>query len=104
MTEEQFWDSTPRSFHHRITGFYELENQRNRQAWERTRWLAAILLQPHARKGKTIRPTDLLKFQDESTTTTTLKAGPITKDPARKKIYREMMLKMGIPIPIKYEA
>jgi hypothetical protein len=36
--------------------------------WERTRWLGATLLQPHAKKGKQIKPTDLMKFSWEKAT------------------------------------
>jgi hypothetical protein len=31
-------------------------------AWERQRWAACILLQPHIQKGKTLSPTDLVRF------------------------------------------
>lgn len=30
--------------------------------WERCRWSTAYLLQPHSKKGKKIKPTDLIKF------------------------------------------
>lgn len=43
-------------------GFMELEEQRERQAWERARWTAAMAMQPHAKKGARIKPTDLCKF------------------------------------------
>jgi hypothetical protein len=29
-------------------------------SWEQTRWLGAIILQPHMKKGKSIKPTDLI--------------------------------------------
>jgi hypothetical protein len=31
-------------------------------SWEQTRWLGAIILQPHMKKGKSIKPTDLVAF------------------------------------------
>jgi hypothetical protein len=31
-------------------------------SWERTRWLAATLLAPHAKKGKHIKGQDLIRF------------------------------------------
>ena len=43
-------------------GFMDLEENRERQQWERQRWLAAIMLQPHAKKNTTIKPTDICKF------------------------------------------
>lgn len=42
--------------------FFELEETRERQQWERQRWLATVLLQPHAKKGATLKPTDITKF------------------------------------------
>lgn len=39
------------------------QTQQFRNDWERTRWLAAILLSPHAKKGKPIKPKDLIKFE-----------------------------------------
>ena len=43
-------------------GFHDLEENRERQQWERTRWLGALLLQPHAKKGTRMKPTDIAKF------------------------------------------
>ena len=34
--------------------------------WERARWMAAISLQPHMAKGKTIKPQDLIIFPWEA--------------------------------------
>lgn len=45
-----------------VEGWEEVEQRRARDNWERTRWLACALLQPHMRKGKKLRPTDLLRF------------------------------------------
>ena len=47
-------------------GFYELEEQRERRHWERARWTSAIAIQPHAKKGARIKPTDLCKFPWEA--------------------------------------
>ena len=33
--------------------------------WERTRWLCAVLLQPHRKKGTSIKPYDIIKFDWE---------------------------------------
>lgn len=45
-----------------LTGFQELEAARDRASWERTRWAAAVAMQPHAKKGQRIAPTDLIVF------------------------------------------
>jgi len=40
----------------------ERDMERERAEWERTRWLATVLLSPHLRKGKTMQPRDLVVF------------------------------------------
>ncbi len=52
----------PRYFWHKMDGFYELENNRQRQHWERSRWQTTLLLNIQLSKGKSIKPTDLIKF------------------------------------------
>lgn len=47
------------------------EEEQERAEWERIRWLAAVLLSPHARKGKTIQPRDLAVFPWEKQERTT---------------------------------
>ena len=42
--------------------FFELEETRERHQWERQRWLATVLLQPHTKKGTSLKPTDIVKF------------------------------------------
>jgi len=32
------------------------------ESWEQTRWLGSVILQPHAKKNRTIKPSDLMKF------------------------------------------
>ena len=61
----EFWNLT---FHE----FFLLQRGRNEQLetlekleWERTRWLACVILQPHRKKGSSLKPTDLVKFEWE---------------------------------------
>ena len=49
-------------FGNAMHGFYELEEQRQQQEWERTRWLGTLVLQPHLRKGRKLKPKDLAEF------------------------------------------
>lgn len=42
--------------------YYKKEQQRSQEAWDQTRWLATFVLQPHMKKGKRLKPTDLAKF------------------------------------------
>jgi len=57
-----FYDMTLHEFLLAVDGFMMLEENRERQHWERTRWLAAVTLQPHAKKGTRLKPTDIAKF------------------------------------------
>lgn len=39
-----------------------MEEARERSRWEQIRWLAAVMLAPHTKKGKSIKPRDLVTF------------------------------------------
>jgi len=43
--------------------------QRYRSEMERTRWLAALILSPHAKKGQPINPQKLCQFSWEKVST-----------------------------------
>lgn len=45
-----------------ISGRTEIEDGKQKQAWERARWTALALLQPHISKGKKLKLTDLAVF------------------------------------------
>lgn len=45
-----------------VKGRQKAEEERLRENWEMTRWLAAVNLTPHLAKGKNIKPTDLITF------------------------------------------
>lgn len=62
MGVDEFYNMIPKYFWNKLDGFYELENIRERGKWERTRWSTALLLNVHVKKGKTIKPTDLIEF------------------------------------------
>jgi len=57
-----FYDMELSEFLLAAEGFQDLQQYKQREHWERTRWLAAIVLQPHAKKGTRIKPTDIAKF------------------------------------------
>lgn len=40
----------------------EMTTAQMQLSWEQTRWLGAIILQPHMKKGKSIKPQDLVAF------------------------------------------
>ena len=65
MNVDDFYDMLPREFWNKIDGFYKLENLRQRSDWERTRWSTCLLLNIQLPKNKSIKPTDLIKFEWE---------------------------------------
>tara|TARA_R110000824_G_scaffold19865_2_gene76043 strand:+ start:223 stop:498 length:276 start_codon:yes stop_codon:yes gene_type:complete len=62
MGVEEFYDMLPRYFWNKLDGFYELENLREKQDWERCRWQTCLLLNIQLAKGKTLKPKDLIEF------------------------------------------
>lgn len=48
-----------------IDSFYELQNNKERQDWERTRFVAFMTLKPHDNKRQLKKPSDLIKFEWE---------------------------------------
>ena len=48
-----------------MEGLRNAQTQKFRNEWERTRWLATVMLSPHAKKGKPIKPKSLITFDWE---------------------------------------
>ena len=65
MDVDDFYDMLPREFWNKMQGFHELENMRQRSDWERTRWSTCLLLNIQLPKNKSIKPTDLIRFEWE---------------------------------------
>ena len=50
-----------------MKGFNDLERERDRANWERTRALGVWILSPHAPKGKILKPKDIMRFEWDKT-------------------------------------
>lgn len=48
-----------------MDSFYEFENNKERQEWERARFIAFMTVKPHDTKKKFKKPSDLIKFNWE---------------------------------------
>lgn len=48
-----------------MDSFYEFENNKERQEWERARFIAFMTIKPHDTKKKFKKPSDLIKFEWE---------------------------------------
>lgn len=57
-----FFEMTIDEFICAVRGFHELNEIREQQHWERTRWLATVMLTPHAKKHSHLKPTDIATF------------------------------------------
>lgn len=78
LTPTIYWQST----FAQVVGFIRecnhVQREREQQAWERTRWQTAALLNVHAKKGKQLKPTDLVKFPWEEKKRKKSKHGKLT--------------------------
>lgn len=45
-----------------VEGYSEQLERAEQLNWERTRWMAAVLLSPHTKSGKGMAPRDLIRF------------------------------------------
>lgn len=62
MHIDEFYGATPREFFAKADGW----NVAKREAWEQVRWQTYVLVSMQLKKGKTIKPTDLIKFNWDS--------------------------------------
>ena len=77
-----FWDMHLKSVITVIEARSETMTADRQDAWERARWIAAVGLQPHMGKGKTIKPQDLITFPWE------VQAAPAAVDKAAEEAAR----------------
>lgn len=57
-----FYDMTFQEFCAAAQGMNRQEEVRQQQEWERTRWLATVILAPHGKPGQRLKPQDLCIF------------------------------------------
>jgi hypothetical protein len=67
ITPSEWENVTPYYFKSRLDGLRNKEMQIYRSEMERTRWLAAMILSPHAKKGTPIKPQNICVFSWEKT-------------------------------------
>lgn len=70
----ELYELTPRQFNNMLTGWYDTKQASERIEWERTRWLASLLINIQLPKGKQLKSAqDLAVFEWE-------------RDPEKEKI------------------
>jgi hypothetical protein len=62
ITPGDYWDNDLRHIVWAIEARHAADEDTERSAWERARWLACTFLQPHLQRGKNLAPTDLVRF------------------------------------------
>ena len=63
LTPSSLYAMTFAEFGNAMRGLHEIEELRQRAEWERTRWLACLLLNPHTKRR--LKPQDLAEFEWE---------------------------------------
>ena len=59
---DQFWDLTMRDFREMQKGYLQRLEDEQMHHWDLLRTMATYVLQPHLKKGKGLKPTDILKL------------------------------------------
>ena len=62
LSPSAFWEMTFGELSLALEANRETAEMQERFEWERTRWLATIYMQPHLRKGRKLRPKDMMQF------------------------------------------
>jgi hypothetical protein len=75
---EAFFDMEPREFTAASHGWAEHQRQIQRDRYESARMVALVTAQIHAKKGKTIKPTDIAEFPWDKRKTNRTKDGYIS--------------------------
>jgi len=58
----EYNELTLKEYHLIVSAYRKKETEQYQQAWERTRWIGYISLLPHQKKGRRMKPADILKF------------------------------------------
>ena len=77
-SEIELYDMTPRTFFNAQKGLFDAYQVRDQADWERSRWMACVLLNPHVKK--TMQPKDLTTFPWEKRRRTKKKVEDIYKE------------------------
>jgi len=92
LSEQEFWDMTPKAFFLKHEGFMELEQSHRRDAWERGRLFTTMQLNLWMKKGQKLTPKKLLRFDWEKKP----KGEPVKPD---KERFERMVKKWGGKLP-----
>jgi hypothetical protein len=60
LNVQELYDLTPSMFYNAQKGLFEKWEMENQADWERSRWMACVIMNPHVKKN--LQPKDLTKF------------------------------------------
>jgi len=83
MTPETLYNMTPRNYLNAQIGAGKLYKAKEQQEWERARWMAAVIINPHTKRN--VNPQDITRFPWEI----------ISKSNAAQKHDKEKMIKQA---------
>ena len=90
LSLQDFCSLTPGEWHEVCRSWRERQESVSRDAWERTRWLGTVSVQPHVRKS--LSPRDLLRLPwDEGT----LRQEPRMSREERERRMADAIRRMG---------
>ena len=94
MSHDDFCKCTFGEFESICKAWREMTEGQNRDAWERARTVAAIVIQPHLKKGSKITPRQLLPLPWDNKNSVRRKNPPITPK-ERIKRFEEAARRLG---------
>lgn len=77
LTPAEFYELTPREFSNKSVGHFDRVERDFKTSWEQTRWLAAMVMNPHLKKA--LKPNDLATFPWEKNYKKTKQKTPPTR-------------------------
>ena len=96
-TVAELYDMTPRMFYNAQKGLFDHWEMNQQGSWERARWVAAAIINPHVKKS--VQPKDLVRFAWEKKRGK-IKTKELEKIRAEAKLYKQIMKQMYLLINI----
>lgn len=94
MSHDDFCKCTFDEFESICKAWRDMNDRENREAWERARTIATILIQPHVKKGNKVTPQQLISLPWDKKTNHRSEAPKLTAEEKRKR-FEEIAHRLG---------
>ena len=94
MSHDDFCKCTFGEFESICKAYREMNERENREAWERARTIATILIQPHVKKGNKVTPQQLISLPWDKKKHRGGKTPELTAEEKRKR-FEELAHRLG---------